>query len=365
VSPGSAAPIDAPSASQEEKLAAIQHAMNQLDEAAQGCWAAAATERFDIEGELTVRVEVGATRSATEIMRDTARNPTLARCLADLLAQYTWPPPLHGQAIQLPFSFAAPYGQSVIDRQLVQHVTQGPLKIAVILDDLNTGNPAASILWVGIGKGASTGVRQTERAELWYFLTGADVKYSHRQAGGAGVGRAGQVMQDGDMMFVPPGAVREVVATANGPAAAVVVLLPGGREGTARMGTLPTREYTVTKTAAPGPKLLLARDAKTYGPATIYAEPAITKDAPFSASVLQLPANANVAEHVHAGETELLYVLDGSGTMTIAGQPIAITPTSVIQIPPNTKHAFTAATPVRALQLYTPAGPEQRFKKKP
>jgi quercetin dioxygenase-like cupin family protein len=41
-----------------------------------------------------------------------------------------------------------------------------------------------------------------------------------------------------------------------------------------------------------------------------------------------------------------------------------VTPTSVIQIPPNTKHAFAATAAVRALQVYTPAGPEQRFKKK-
>jgi quercetin dioxygenase-like cupin family protein len=38
-------------------------------------------------------------------------------------------------------------------------------------------------------------------------------------------------------------------------------------------------------------------------------------------------------------------------------------PTSVIQIPPNTKHAFAAgSSKVRGVQLYTPAGPEQRFK---
>jgi hypothetical protein len=42
---------------------------------------------------------------------------------------------------------------------------------------------------------------------------------------------------------------------------------------------------------------------------------------------------------------------------------VAVTPTSVIQIPPNTKHAFAATAAVRAVQVYTPAGPEQRFKK--
>jgi len=37
----------------------------------------------------------------------------------------------------------------------------------------------------------------------------------------------------------------------------------------------------------------------------------------------------------------------------------------VIQIPPNTKHAFAASADFRAIQVYTPAGPEQRFKATP
>ena len=48
-------PVDAPAPTDDEKLAAIQKAMNELDEASQTCWAIAATDRFDIEGELVGR----------------------------------------------------------------------------------------------------------------------------------------------------------------------------------------------------------------------------------------------------------------------------------------------------------------------
>jgi quercetin dioxygenase-like cupin family protein len=34
----------------------------------------------------------------------------------------------------------------------------------------------------------------------------------------------------------------------------------------------------------------------------------------------------------------------------------------VVQIPPNTKHAYAGKAESFALQIYTPAGPEQRFK---
>ena len=56
---------------------------------------------------------------------------------------------------------------------------------------------------------------------------------------------------------------------------------------------------------------------------TIYAEPATIGNSTLAASLLALPAGAKVPEHVHATQTELLYVLEGSGTMTIAGTEVA------------------------------------------
>jgi quercetin dioxygenase-like cupin family protein len=350
-----AAPIDAPAASDDEKLAAIQKAMNELDEGAQACWAVAATERFDIAGELTVRAEISATGAKTQVVTDTARNGKLAGCVAQLLAQYRWAPPLHGQTIQLPFKFKAPDGQSVIDRKLVEWKGQDKLSVAVLLDENNTGNAAASMFELAIAAGGTTGWRKAERAELWYFLGDAAVSNPDT------VKAATRNVLAGEVMFVPAGGVRSVSA-AGKDVHAVIVVVPGMREGSARAGALPTPDAPAGKTM---PIIVPATAAKTYGPATIFVEPATVKGAPVSASILTLAAGAKVPEHVHANETELLYVLEGSGTMTIAGQDVAVTPTAVIQIPPNTKHAFAATAAVRALQVYTPAGPEQRFKQKP
>jgi quercetin dioxygenase-like cupin family protein len=361
-----AAPADAPAppddaeVSQEEKLAAIQKAMNELDEAAQGCWAVAATERFDIEGEIAALVDiVGAGRAKITLARDTTRNRKLALCLTALLENYPWAPPLHGQAIQLPFKFRAPNGQNVIDRNLVPWNGQGKIAVAVLLDENNTGNGAASVIELAIQAGGSTGARIAERAELWYFLGNGTVEVT-----GAANRRA---VKTGDMMYVPAGSARNVIADAD--LHAVVVIVPGGREGSARMGALPTKELGAIKSGITGPMYLPAATAKGYdlpnrGRATIFAEPATIKDKQLAAGVLEMPGNAKVAEHVHAGETELLYVLAGTGTLTVNGVELAVSPTSTIQIPPNTKHAFVASSDFRAVQIYTPAGPEQRFKAK-
>jgi quercetin dioxygenase-like cupin family protein len=236
----------------------------------------------------------------------------------------------------------------VIDRRLVPWTGQGGISVAVLLDESNSGNDAASILELAIDAGKTTSARQPDRTELWYFLTPARIVTSNK------------TVAAGDMLLVPKGAIRDLASTGQ-PARAVVFLLPGGREGSARAGAMPAPLPSSSR-GTPALKLLPAASAKTYGPAQIFAEPATTTDKTFSASVLTLAAGASVPEHVHANETELLYVLSGSGTMTVKGVEMAIVPTSVVQVPPNTKHAFKAAAEVRAVQIYTPAGPEQRFK---
>lgn len=350
---------DTPSGpTQDEILAAIQKAMTELDPIAHACWASAAAIRFDIEGDLELRITPtpanGSASADVGIVGDTTRNKTLVDCMLGVLAKYPWAPPLHGQTFQLPFRFRAPDGQNVIDRRDVPAAAQAGVSVAVLLDANNSGDEAASMFEVGVAQGASTGDRVADRAELWYFVTPAHVAGASVDADVAA----------GDMVYVPAGGARTVSAPA-GDVRAMLAVVPGGREGVARAGALPTREVGAVRSALAAPVVLRAAAAKAYGPATIYLDPAVVKTAPFSAELLSLAPGASIAEHVHAKETELLYVLDGSGTLTVNGDALPVTPTTVTQIPAGAKHAFTVApgAAFRAVQLYTPGGPEQRFKK--
>ncbi len=338
-----------PAATREETLAAIQKAMTDLDPVAHQCWAAAAVDRFDIAGSLTLRIAVGHTDASVSTVSDTVRDAKLGACMVAVLEHYPWAPPLWDQTIQLPFRFTAPDGQNTIDRRLVSPVVQGKLAVAVLLDQTNSGNAAASMVELAIAAGGHTGARIAERAELWYFLADAIVD--------------GKPVAAGDMIFVPAGGVRDVAAGA-ADTHAMIVMTPGGREGVkARGGALPTREAADGDRGRAAPIARAAAAAKHDGPATIYAEPATIHADALAASLLALPAGATVAEHVHAKETELLYMLDCAGTMTVNGVALAITPTTVVQIPAGAKHAFTATTACRAPSRSTrrPA-PEQRFK---
>ena len=75
-----------------------------------------------------------------------------------------------------------------------------------------------------------------------------------------------------------------------------------------------------------------------------------------------------VPEHVHADETEMLYVMEGGGWMTIDGKRQKVSAGMAIQVPPGVKHSFEIPADwkgkdFRAVQVYTPTGPQLRFKK--
>ena len=56
--------------------------------------------------------------------------------------------------------------QNVIDRRLVPHHAQAGVDVAVLLDRVNTGNAAASLLEVRLAAGIHVGPRAIERLEL-------------------------------------------------------------------------------------------------------------------------------------------------------------------------------------------------------
>jgi mannose-6-phosphate isomerase-like protein (cupin superfamily) len=92
-------------------------------------------------------------------------------------------------------------------------------------------------------------------------------------------------------------------------------------------------------------------------------------------SLLRFSKNAAVATHVHEKERECLVVLEGEGQLQLspeppgqaaapAGESAAVEPGMVVCIPSGMWHAFkpSGKSPFLAIQVYTPPGPELRFK---
>jgi mannose-6-phosphate isomerase-like protein (cupin superfamily) len=85
--------------------------------------------------------------------------------------------------------------------------------------------------------------------------------------------------------------------------------------------------------------------------------------------LLLFSKDAGVADHVHEHEWEALALLDGEGTLVRAAAPaeerVEAHAGSIVTIPAGVCHVWKPAgkTPLFALQVYAPPGPEQRFKK--
>lgn len=350
---------DLPEVPEDERIAAIEHAMNALAPVANQCWAAAAADDFRLAGDVRALITVGRAAgpgAAVEITHDTTADDVLLSCLTKVLGAYAWAPPLAGQAFELPFHFSAPAMQNVIDRRFVPRKGQGGVSIGVLLDETSTGNPGVSLLELSADGGARLPAREVERPETWLITGGAATV---KTAGGAEL-----ALGVYDLLLVPAGARIEVQA-GDERLHALIAIVPGGREGSARAGALPGKGTTLAVRARPPqPTVRRAKDARYY------VRPGLgvwlIAEATTAVSLLAIGPDQAVPPHVHARETEALYVLSGGGTMTVAGTALPVTADSVVQVPPGVEHAFAGGkAPTIAVQIYNPAGPEQRFKKPP
>lgn len=86
-------------------------------------------------------------------------------------------------------------------------------------------------------------------------------------------------------------------------------------------------------------------------------------------SILRFSAEAGVAAHVHDAEWEILAAMEGDGVLvktTSAGEErVAVKQGSIVNVPVGLRHAWqpSGKAPLFAIQVYSPPGPEQRFKK--
>lgn len=340
---------DPDEAPEDERIAAVELAMNELAPVANQCWALAASDDLHLAGMIRADIAISLGGAAVAMVADEPGDAVLTECLTRVLEAYPWASPLHGQRIELPFRFTAPAMQNLIDRRMVAHRAQAGLDVAVLLDQKNSGNPALALIEVRAARGV--GPRHPDRDELWWLTAPAIVV----------IGKTRVAAVAGDVVIAPRGAAFELQPVDGQPLAAVVAMVPGGALGVARAGALPELLASELPKKLPAVTVRAAATAKRY-PRTGGASTLLVEQGAASVGVLEADAGAAMPAHVHAKETEVLYVLAGGGTMTVGGVAIAVDANAVIQIPAGVEHAFTASAATRALQIYTPPGPEQRFK---
>ena len=115
-----------------------------------------------------------------------------------------------------------------------------------------------------------------------------------------------------------------------------------------------------------GEKVVHAADVKSYKIAGGKATARLVLDgtgAKLAVDEIEAEPGATIASHKHQAQDEELYVLSGRATTTIGKQTFETAAGDALRIPSNVTHSMKVTEPLKAIQVYAPGGPEQRFKK--
>ncbi len=89
-----------------------------------------------------------------------------------------------------------------------------------------------------------------------------------------------------------------------------------------------------------------------------------TVDSPrFNFSIIEIVAGRELEPHIHDGEDDAFYILEGEMTFTHGDEEIAAPLGTFVLIPPGVEHGFRndGDVPVRMLNIHAPAGFDRRI----
>jgi mannose-6-phosphate isomerase-like protein (cupin superfamily) len=89
-----------------------------------------------------------------------------------------------------------------------------------------------------------------------------------------------------------------------------------------------------------------------------------TADTPrFNLGIIEIAAGRVLEAHVHAGEDDAFYILEGELTFEFGADSVPAPPGTFVLVPPGVEHAFRNDGPgqVRMLNIHAPAGFDRRI----
>ena len=169
--------------------------------------------------------------------------------------------------------------------------------------------------------------------------------------------------------FAAPGSGLTLRAK-GGPARIVLIVVTAGNAAAAKVAALKSNAWTTRPAPLAFVDLATTNDL-TWGQGAYHARIGFAGDASPRASlgVLRMAAQANVAAHEHPNEWEHMAVLQGEGDFVQGTgadeRTLHAAEGAMFSVPPATRHEWrsTGTRPFLGIQVYTPPGPEQRFKK--
>lgn len=116
----------------------------------------------------------------------------------------------------------------------------------------------------------------------------------------------------------------------------------------------------------PTPQVRTVSEQRAYVKAGIEVR-MLVEDGDAYLGKLVFAPGTHVAPHRHETSEELITLTSGEGEMLIAGKPVRLKAGDAVRIPKNVVHDFRVIgeAKVEAVQVYSPRGPEDRFRSWP
>ena len=304
-----------------------------------GCVAAA---NGIVKGEMLVRVMVGANQRPVkaDVLKDQTGLTSLGPCLQAKMQ--TWDlsslKAATGNQVVFPLVFKPEPLQKGQKRMLVPMAaqdTQGPQRF--LIDEQSIGEPPlASMSMLSLPGNAVSPAKtrkDDEEEVVLYVLDG-------------GFKLGADALKAGDALWLGAHTDRPAITPADKkPLRLLEIRAHGESTGQKVVHGASVKDYKIAGGKATA-RLLLDGTGAKLAVDEIDAEP-----------------GATLSSHRHAAQDEELYFVSGQTTTTIGKQTFATAPGDALRIPANATHTMKVTEPLKAIQVYAPAGPEQRFKK--
>jgi quercetin dioxygenase-like cupin family protein len=377
----------------EEELIsrALQSALEKHGGDVNRCFEKALADTLDVSGKVELSVDVGEEGKVTRAVAldQTATSPVLLACLEASTASWVIPGVGAGTTVILPLAFEGQHAQFSL--KTADAPERGPaakgrpgkpgrpaaaFSAKVLVDEATMRARQASLSLLTIAPANRIAMHKHPGAEILYVKKGRA-----RVLGPSGV--SPELLAEGSAIFIPAGmphVIENMVRSAS-----VEILQIFAPMGPERVYRDPTDEkgraaFDVIrdprKAVVPGHARFVVESfdkapvrAVAGGKVRVHAffDAANTGSEAASASVVEFSPGTEIARHDHEGSAEIIYILAGRGDVQIGSEKIDFGADQVIHIPEGQPHAvkFTGSEKTIALQIFAPAGPEQRYKTSP
>jgi quercetin dioxygenase-like cupin family protein len=380
--------VGAAGPTEEQRAArAIEDALQKNGPDVHRCFEQALADRLDTSGNIEVELEVqagGKVGEAKVVAQGQEVPRALGSCVTTAAASWVIEGIEPGASVVLPFAFAGQANQFVVKASDVPErgpaavkpkggSKAAPFGVKILVDPENARAQHVSMTLLTVGPANRVAMHRHPRSAKILYLT----KGRARVLGPTGT--PPMALAEGSAVFLPPGYPHVIENMGRqAPAVFVQAFSPPGPErvyrdptnADARADFEVIRDPRVKAPAGAKPIVVSAAEAERLsGPAPktsarILFDEKVTGSPTMALSLVEFQPGASVPRHDHQGSTELLYVLSGGGKLTVGSEESPFAAETALHLPSGQPHAVTfgGGEPTIAIQIYAPAGPEQRFR---